>query len=101
MIFKCDVLCKYFTDCVRETELQALQMTRNRSRSDALVLLRVDALVQMLEFEAAKLASSYSNEFISSHCSQKISVLLCHYNGGRKEITKDKQFKRVKSLTMI
>ena len=75
-----------FTDSVRGNELeQLLCMSRHRNNSDA--------RVHSLELEVAKLASGYYNKFMSSYCSQTIQLSVRRYNGGRKEMTQDKQCK--------
>ena len=61
-----------FPDGGRESKLQVLQMARHWNSSDA--------LVHTPDLEAAKLVSSYINEFTSSQGSQKIPVTLYAYN---------------------
>ena len=64
---------------------QVLRMSRHRNSSEA--------LVHALEFEAAKSASRYINGFVPSHCNQKVPVSHCRYDGCRKTMLSDKQFK--------
>ena len=60
--------------CLSDCELQqVLRIARRRNSSEA--------LVHALEFEAAKSASRYINGFMPSHCSQKIPVSHCRYDG--------------------
>ena len=56
---------------------QVLLMERHRNNSEA--------LVQALEYEAAKSPSPYINGFMLSHFCQKIPVSHCRYDGCRKQ----------------